>query len=192
MKKLVSIVIVLIILIATTFPTMAVSLWDDRAAFLYSQTTARRVGDIVTIIIEEKSAAAQQAKTETNGESDLSITQGAGVLKFLNLSSGKTKAKYKGDGKTLRTGQLSAKVTAVITAVLPNGNLVLRGSRRIRINREIQEMIVTGIARPVDISPDNTIKSEYLAEAEFKFKGRGAVGETQSPGLLNRIFHFLF
>lgn len=83
-------------------------------------------------------------------------------------------------------------MTARVTEVLPGGNLRIEGRQSIVINGEEQAIVVTGIVRPQDISRDNTVLSTYLADAQIVIEGDGPLGERQSPGLLTRIFQWLF
>lgn len=173
-------------------PATAQSLWDSGAGDLFTENRAHRVGDIVTVLIEETAQATQKASTKTAGESKLSAGDGKGLMKWLKLSSANSSSDFSGDGETTRSGTVRARVTASIVQKLPNGNLMIRGNRKIRVNRETQEIVVSGIVRSQDISPDNTVLSSSLADAEIKYKGDGSIGHLQKPGLLHKIVHFLF
>lgn len=170
----------------------AQSLWDPASGDLFMENRAHRIGDIVTILVEETAQATQKASTKTAGESKLSAGDGKGLMKWLKLSSANSSSDFNGDGETTRSGTIRARITASIVQKLPNGNLVLRGNRKIRVNRETQEIVVSGTARPHDITPENTVLSSYLADAEIKYKGEGSIGHLQKPGLLHKIVHFLF
>ena len=76
--------------------------------------------------------------------------------------------------------------------MLPNGNLVVEGKRRVGMNAETQEITLSGVVRPSDISPANTIASPLVADAQIKYGGRGPVGDKQHDGLISRIFKVLF
>ncbi len=171
----------------------ASSIWNDRAVDLFSEHRARDVGDIVTIIVSESATASQKATTSSKESSSAGTDAGVGLLRFLSQSSAGAKNDFSGDGTTSRSGTLSARITAVISKKLPNGNLVIEGVRRIKVNRETQEIVLSGIIRPQDITEKNTIESTYLANAEIKYKGSGSIGgDLQRPGFINKIFNFLF
>jgi flagellar L-ring protein precursor FlgH len=175
-----------------TSALLATSLWNQGNGDLFSERRARSVGDTVTILIEESSTATQRTSTKTSGESKVSTGAGQGVMKFLSLNSADSKSDFNGDGETTRSGSLKARITATIMKRLPNGNYFIKGERKIRVNRETQEIVVTGVVRGEDITPENTVLSSYIADAEIKYKGEGAFGHTQRPGLLQKIVHFLF
>lgn len=170
----------------------ATSLWKQDNGDMYGERRARRVGDTITILIEESSSATQRTSTKTSGESKLSTGAGQGIMKFLTQNSADSKSDFNGDGETTRSGSLTARITATIMKRLPNGNLFVQGERRVRVNRETQEIVVTGVVRPEDITPENTVLSSFIANAEIKYKGDGAFSHTQRPGLLQKIAHFLF
>jgi flagellar L-ring protein precursor FlgH len=156
----------------------AASLWLS-GKDLYSSKGARdfRPGDIVTIEIAEQSTAQSQATTKTKKDAKVEISTGPKIPIFKNVMSqlvGKNQAKneFDGNGSTSRTGKLSGTITATVLEVMQNGNLLVEGSRSIRINRETQIMRVRGVARPMDIDASNTIDSKLLADAQIKFKER--------------------
>jgi len=83
-------------------------------------------------------------------------------------------------------------MTAKVVEVLPNGNLVIEGRQTIVINGEEQVIVVSGIVRPQDIEPDNTVLSTYIADATIVYNGTGPIGDAQEPGLLTRLLNWLF
>lgn len=170
------------------------SLWDDGAKNPLTDRTARNVGDILTVIIAESSSASSTASTESSKSDSAKVEAGIGpVLRALipdweiggEMSS-------KGDGRTSRTGRLSARLTVVVKERLPNGNLVIEGVRYVQVNKETQKMVLTGVVRPDDIRSDNTIISEFIANAEIKYEGSGTVGDRQRKGILTTLLDWLF
>jgi flagellar L-ring protein precursor FlgH len=170
------------------------SLWDDSAKNPLTDRTARGVGDILTVIIAESSSATSSASTESSKADSAKVNAGIGpVLRALipdweiggSMSS-------KGDGKTSRTGRLSARLTVVVKERLPNGNLVIEGVRHVQVNKEIQKFVLTGVVRPDDIRSDNTILSEFIANAEIRYEGSGTVGDRQRKGILTTLLDWLF
>jgi len=175
----------------------AVSLWED-STNLFRDGRARGVGDLVTIVIVEEARASQSATTKTGKEASVEIGPWGGLLAqlvgpelTLSLQAG-AQDRLEGGGTTTRGGSLRARMTARVVEVLPNGNLVIEGHQSIRVNGEEQEIVVSGIVRPQDIRPDNTVLSTHVADARIVFQGSGTLGEKQRPGLLTRLFRWLF
>lgn len=173
-------------------PIGATSLWGNSVS-IYSDVRAQQVGDLVTLIIAEQTRAEQNAQTNTGQESNVNFGPGIGALASfipeLRVGGGDS---ARAGGSTTRGGSLVARMTTRITEVLPNGNMIIEGYQLIQINGEEQILRVSGIIRPQDIRPDNTVLSTYVADAEFSFLGTGALGEKQEPGLLTRFFNWLF
>ncbi len=187
---------------ATTPETQAEgSLWREDAALIsmFTDQKARTVGDIVTIRITESSAATNKASTATDRSSSLS----ASVDAFFNAEkrfpadqpffnpfskvAGGLDSEFQGAGTTKRSGDLNAYITALVTQVLPNGNLVVTGSREVLINNENQIIQLTGVVRPRDINADNQVLSTYVADARISYSGTGVVNDRQRPGWLTSL-----
>lgn len=181
-------------------PVAAQSLWNERAGSLVADIRARRAGDLVTIVIDEQSSAEKKANTDLTRDSSFSSTlvppnfdKPAWLQKFLVSlnASGTGKSNYGGDGKTNRTDRATGTLTAKVTRVLENGNLVLEGRRLVKVNDETQTIVVSGIVRSVDVLPDNTVASSRIADAEVRLEGQGTVSDRQKPGIIQRVFDFL-
>ena len=99
---------------------------------------------------------------------------------------------FDGSGETSRDESMTASITARVIDVLPNGTLVIQGSREIKVNNENQRITLSGLIRPVDISPDNTILSSYVANARIEYSGSGSVSDKQRPGWLTRFVDFIW
>lgn len=179
------------------------SFWTDNAALnsMFADAKARGVGDIVTIKIVESSKASNSASTSTGKNTALTL----GIDKFLGLENGYPKAgstfnpfsriegamknSFDGKGDTTRKGDLSAYMTAKVIDRMPNGNLVIAGSREVLINNEKQLIILTGTIRERDIAPDNVIQSTYISDAKIIYTGVGDVDDTQRQGWLARFLN---
>lgn len=162
---------------------------------MYSDHRAHSAGDIITIEIVEIAQASNEASTEMSKDQSTELsTSGSGVLDFIPLAGMNTGAKndYSGEGKTSRKGNLKAKITARITQVLPNGNLLIEGSRVVDVNGEKQTTVLTGIIRPQDITTRNTVFSYNIADAQISYSGRGAVQTSQRPGLFAKVVNWIF
>jgi flagellar L-ring protein precursor FlgH len=176
------------------------SLWpaDDRVSF-YEDRKALRVGDSLTIRVLEAAKASNTADTDLSRQSSnkAKVTamlglQGALGSDFTNLLDVDADSSHKGSGATKREGQLTASITALVKDVLPNGNLVIQGSRSVVVNHEEQFMTLTGIVRPEDIDRDNLVLSSQIADARISFGGVGLVADKQRSGWGTWIFDWLF
>ena len=182
-------------------PPPAGSIWSgvNSNNSLFADKKARYVNDVLTIIIAESAAGANNAKTETNKDSSAS----AGIDGILQTAPAKTilspltlggsiANKLTGEGKTKRDGTLSASMTARVTNVLSNGNLTIEGRREVSVNAEDQYIIVTGMVRPEDITTENTVSSLYIADAKIAYGGRGVVNDKMRPGWGTRILDWVW
>jgi flagellar L-ring protein precursor FlgH len=169
----------------------------------FQDLRAHNVGDLVTINIVETSQASKQAATKTSRTSsiDAGITNLLGYEQKVHMPSAFDNTSmfkasmannFDGSGATSRDESMTASITAMVTRVLPNGNLFIEGTRRIRVNNETQHIILSGIVRPSDISPDNTVLSSYIADAKIDYTGNGPVSDKQRPGWLARILDLVW
>ena len=161
-------------------------------ASLVTNIKACRVGDLLTIIITENATANAGSKTKADNKSEHSGGAGLGFLDFIKPWDLSVENKYKGDGDTERSGSLRAEITARITEVLSNGDLRLAGTRMININGEKQLIEITGVCRPQDIKPDNTIMSTYISDAQIAYNGSGLVTDAAAPGVVTKVINWLF
>lgn len=187
--------------VSEALPADEMSLWSDDIAFgdLFSDPKARRVGDILTIKIDEASSASNSADTSTDRDS--SLTAGisemfgmrAAALQELSVSGG-IESEFEGKGSTSRSGSLEAFITVRVVEVLPNRNLKIVGSREIMVNNEKQIMTIYGVVRPRDISDRNIVLSTFVADARIAYSGAGIVDDRQRPGwmanVLNTVWPF--
>jgi len=160
---------------------------------LFSDNKARHVGDTLTITINENASTTSQASTKTSKNENLNYGPGFGPLLHNIPTFGLTGSiGSNASGSTNRTDNLAASIAVTVTQVLPNGNLVIEGKRKVGMNAETQEITLTGVVRPQDIAFDNTIQSPLVADAQIKYGGRGPVGDKQHDGIISRVFKFLF
>jgi flagellar L-ring protein precursor FlgH len=168
------------------------SLWRTGSRAFFKDQRAAQVGDIltVTVNITDKANIANEtqrsrANTEDSGVTDflgskLLTGNAAKVLPGRVLTADSTSSSD-GKGSVQRQEALQTNVAAVVTQLLPNGNLVVEGKQEIRVNLEIRELIVAGIVRPEDIQSDNTIDSSKIAQARIAYGGRGQLSDVQQP-----------
>jgi flagellar L-ring protein precursor FlgH len=159
---------------------------------LVTNMKAHRVGDLITIIITENATATASSKTKADNKSETKGGPGLGFLDFVKPWDMTVENKYKGDGNTTRNGSLEAEITARIVEVLHNGDYRLEGTRMVNINGEKQMIEITGTCRARDITPDNTIMSTYISDAQIAYNGSGLVNDTSQPGVVTRVLNWLF
>src|SRR5262249_17458060 len=150
---------------------------------------------VLTITIAENTSAQSTATTKTQHDDSVTAFGGTGLFdrlfKNLSMSANQSRA-GNGTGTTSRSGSLVTTLSVVVKEELPNGIMRVEGSRWVGINRETQKVVFTGLVRPEDVGPDNSVASTQIASVEVRYDGRGIVGDTQRPGILSRIFKFLF
>jgi flagellar L-ring protein FlgH len=166
-------------------------------AFLFRDIKAHAANDIVTIQIVESSAATNSANTATNrkGNVDVSATGFFGLeagnqqLNFAKILNGQSNLNFAGTGSTSRSGTLEAWLTARVCEVLPNGDLVIEGTKDVTINRERQTLRIRGVVRQRDVTPNNVVLSTAIAHMEVQFDGKGIVTDANKPGWLYWLFN---
>ncbi len=172
------------------------SLWRDDANgnFLFADVKARALGDLLTVVVLETATGSKDAETSTTTKTSVtaSIAEFFGFPQQLQkhqpnidpsaLIAADTDREWDGKGSTSRKGQLTARVTAVVTAVAPNGNLWVEGNKDVAVNHENQHLVLQGWARPEDITSDNEVLSTRLAQATIDYYGTGVIGMKQFPG----------
>jgi len=179
------------------------SLWQNGSRAFFKDQRANEVGDILTVVVTINDKAeiendTKRTRTETNG-SGVGGALGTAIDKFVlpassaasNLGSVNSNSSFAGSGEVDREEKLQTTVAAVVTQVLPNGNLVIEGRQEIRVNFEVRELIVAGIVRPEDITSNNRIASEQIAEARIGYGGRGQITDVQQPRYGNQVLDIL-
>lgn len=177
-------------MLAVTGSVGAGSLWGGES--LFTDRKARRPGDLVTLLIVERTEASQSASTRTGKGSSVQLGPWGGIASGWPGFGGSYSDDLQAGGDTRRGGALQARMTARVVEVFPNGNLLIEGRQSIVVNAEEQELIVSGVVRETDISPDNTVLSSYMADARISFRGSGSLGNKQNPGILSTILGWLF
>jgi flagellar L-ring protein precursor FlgH len=169
------------------------STWDD-GTDLYRDPRARRVGDVVTVIISMQDKAKLDNKTDRSRDSQIKfgldwLMDVAGwVDKGQANANLSTNTQIKGNGQIDRAEDIKLSIAAVVTDVLPNGNMMISGSQEFKVNTEMRVLNVGGIVRPRDISRGNTITYDKIAEARVSYGGRGNLSDVQQPGWGHRVY----
>jgi flagellar L-ring protein precursor FlgH len=169
----------------------------------YSDFRARHIGDVVTIVIQENLKGSKNVNTQTARDSDMNLgltgimglefTKRVGprypdaTLDPTNAVGGSTTDSFKGSGKTSADASLTGTISARVVQLLPGRNLLIEGSRELRINNETQYLIISGVIRPQDLGPDNTVPSTRIADARIEYTGGGVLSEKQNPAWFARM-----
>ncbi|MEA1832969.1 flagellar basal body L-ring protein FlgH [Methylobacterium durans] len=177
------------------------SLWRTGSRAFFKDQRAARIGDLVTVKVNVTDKAnlnneTKRSRQNTEGfglpnafglENDAK-TAGIAADKLINATS--TSASD-GAGSVQRAEQVTTNIAAIVTQVLPNGNLVVEGKQEIRVNFEVRELVVAGVVRPEDIESDNTIDSAKIAQARIAYGGRGQITDVQQPRYGQQIVDIL-
>ena len=185
-------------------PPVANSLWRPGSRTFLRDQRAAQVGDLITILVSIQDQAQLQNRTQRsrNGVETMAAPNlfgqernprrlyppGADPAALLNTNSTGTSD---GNGNVRRNEQITLRLAATITQSLPNGNMVLQGRQEVRVNNEMRELSVNGIARPQDIASDNTVRHDRLAEARISYGGRGSLSDIQQPRLGQQLLDIL-
>lgn len=173
--------------------------------YLFEDIKARRIGDTLTIRLVEKTDASKSAKSSIKKDSSTTITNptilGAtpqfgipGVVPLSNTDTNtletslSSASEFDGEGDNTQKNSLTGSLTVTVADVLPNGNLVVRGEKRVSLNQGNEYVKVSGIVRPVDIDPDNSIASTKIADATIIYNGDGQTASANKVGWLTRFF----
>lgn len=181
------------------------SLWRTGAKAFFKDQRAARIGDILTveIVIEDNATLENTTERSRTTEEDNQIPAllgfEAAIDAFLpeavdptdlvEINSSNTST---GEGSVEREEEINLKIAAVVTQILPNGNMVIRGRQEIRVNYEVRELGIAGVVRPEDISAQNTIAYEKIAEARIAYGGRGVLSDVQQPRYGTQILDIIY
>jgi len=172
------------------------STWSGSSRYLDlgSDLRASQVNDLVTILVAEQASAVSSGVTKATRQSAAKSTVAAvaGVTKatgpLANLLGTSTQTSLDGEGSTSRQTSIATTLSARVTHVLPNGYLVIEGSKELQINSERQLVTVRGVVRPADLDPTNVVQSSRLAQMEVRVNGKGVVGDVvRRPFILYRL-----
>ncbi len=181
------------------------SLWRSGAKAFFKDHRAKEIGDVVIVKLDLADSAKLENKTERdrNDKEDTNVTTllgfesdfaqifpeaiaPASLLSFDNVHS------TEGDGEIDRSETISLTFAAVVTQILPNGSLVIVGRQEIKVNKEVRELMVTGVIRPSDIDSDNTITHDKIVEMRVAYGGRGTLSQLQQPRWGTQIWDIIF
>lgn len=161
---------------------------------LYEDRTARRVGDIVTVTLDEKTDASKDANTKLGRKYTYALPTPTLMGKQITYKGTPisfdvdSNQDFQGGGSTTQSNALSGVLTATVIRVKPNGNLVIQGQKKLTLNRGDEYVTITGEVRPDDLGPDNTVSSTRVANARISYTGSGALADSSTVGWLTRLF----
>lgn len=175
------------------------AIWDGGRANIFSDIRAVKIGDVITVQIAINDRATFDNATDRSltAQANTGFDFKLGVSGFgKNTTNAELKPQFdssamsttQGQGTIDRSEKIQLAVAAVVTDVLPNGNLIISGSQEVRVNYEMRLLTVAGIVRPQDISKENAISYDKIAEARISYGGRGRLMEVQQPALLQQIY----
>jgi flagellar L-ring protein precursor FlgH len=162
---------------------------------LYSDVTARRVGDIITVVLSENTNATKSAGTTTSRESNVDVQPTIGLggnpIRIgreaiqLGVDAG---SDFSGDAQAIQRNSLQGNISVTVVDVLPNQNLIIRGEKWLTLNNGDEYIRLTGVIRPADVSPSNEIESTKVANARIQYSGTGSFARAQEKGWLTDFF----
>jgi flagellar L-ring protein precursor FlgH len=171
------------------------AIYDPATALLvFHDVKARRVGDVLTVLLNERTQASKSNSTDASKKS--SLDTGIPVLLGNTVTrnglpltnSVESEQAFNGKGASSQSNRLDGSVTVVVTEVLPSGNLRVAGEKRLTLNQGEEFIKVEGIVRTTDITTDNTVSSLEIADARITYSGKGPLQDANRPGLLTRAF----
>jgi flagellar L-ring protein precursor FlgH len=168
----------------------------QRQFSLFDDVRSRNIGDILTIRLVEQTQASKSATTDTSRGTSIdtgspvvlgrTITQNGRELLNTNID---TDQSFAGAASSTQSNELTGDITVTVAQVLPNGNLIVRGEKQLTLNQGEEFIRISGIVRPADIAPDNSVPSLRLADARITYSGKGQIANTNRPGWLHRFFN---
>ncbi len=181
------------------------SLWQSNRTTFFEDQRGNDVGDIITVMIDIKDKATIRNETERDRTSDetsaldsfLGLEQTLGTILpeavvNTDLANFDSASVHKGAGKIRRDDKIELRLAALITQILPNGNMVIHGKQEVRVNFEKRLLQVDGVVRPEDISVNNTVSYDQIAEARIIYGGEGQINDMQQPRYGQQLYDILF
>jgi flagellar L-ring protein FlgH len=167
-----------------------------REVALFENPIAHHVGDIVTIVLNEQTAAQKSSSTNTNKNTSVALPGMTILGKALTIhgvpilsNNIADTTKFAGEGDSAQSNSLQGFITVTVQKVLPNGNLYIKGEKWIGINQGQEYVRVTGVIRPIDLSAENSVPSSQVANAKIAYGGKGALADANAQGWLSRFFN---
>ena len=177
-------------------PSTPGAIYNPAGGFaLFEDTKARVVGDLLTVVLVERTQASKKAETSTAKDTSADIgnptlfgrplTHDGTPVGAFGLESSRS---FTGKGDASQSNQLSGSVTVTVVDRLPNGNLLVTGEKNVALNQGSEVVRLTGVVRPMDVRPDNSVTSDRIADARIEYVGKGALADASAQGWLARFF----
>ena len=180
------------------------SLWSSNRQTFFKDQRARKIGDILTVTINISDDAKLDNKSERSRASSENLDLPAlggfeenikNILPYkadpTNLAQTSSDSNHSGEGKIARKEDINVQLAAVVTQILPNGNMVIQGRQEVRVNFENRILELMGVIRPEDIETNNKISYEKIAEARISYGGKGQVTDVQQPRYGQQLYEIL-
>lgn len=193
----------LLLILALAAPLAAESLWQAETLAdgnLYADATARRRGDLLTVVIQETTSVSENQKSDTSrnnkvdasldllpGSNQLPAAVGATALGKLPALKADSSKAFQGEGKYAYDHKVRSSIAVQVADVLDNGTLIVRGSREVLINEDRKTIQITGVVRPSDIKSDNTVTSDKIYDLQVSIVGEGPMTRAQQEGWLGKL-----
>ncbi|RDH84709.1 MAG: flagellar basal body L-ring protein FlgH [endosymbiont of Galathealinum brachiosum] len=172
------------------------SLFQERSISLYEDPKPYRIGDILTIILNEKTSASKKAGTSTKKEDEITTAnptlfgvqptfKGNNVLEF----SVAPEREFSGEADSSQSNSLTGEITVTVVDILPNGNLVVQGEKWFTLNQGKEYIRIAGVVRPLDVLADNTLPSSKLADAQIAYSGEGFLADANTQGWFGQFMN---
>lgn len=190
-------VVLVSVALAGVVPAQADSLYKPgKSRSMFADRKARAVGDVVTVLVTENTVAVQDANSDLARGTEATAGGGTGgwfnMLRVVPKATLSGNTKQQGSGSTSRNTRVISTISCRVVNITEGGMLTIRGERFIRTNNDTQTVAFNGIVRPEDVEPDNTVTSGSVADARIEISGKGPISRHVKPGILSRIFEFLF
>jgi flagellar L-ring protein FlgH len=167
-----------------------------REMVLAENPVAHHVGDVVTIVLNEQTAAQKSATTSTSKDTTVTLPSPTLLGKAVTIhgtpileNNMNNATKFAGQGASAQSNSLTGYLTATVLKVLPNGNLFIAGEKQIGLNQGNEYIRVTGVVRPIDLASDDSIPSYRVASAHITYSGKGAIADANAQSWLSRFFN---
>lgn len=192
--KLIKLVALFVLFLSIDYNTANAQFIQNSAQSLFSDVKAFREGDALMVFIMEDTQADNSASTNSDRGTNLGLganlrlgSPQTNINTDLNTSN-----QFSANGKTARNERIRSKISARVTGTEPNGNLIIEGKRTTRVNGETQTITISGVVRPVDVLPNNSVYSYSVLDLSLLIEGDGSITEVQEPGLITKFLRILF
>lgn len=170
------------------------SLWNERHGVrtVFSDTTAHGIGDILTVVIDESNQVEndEESKLENQGSLSALISNFDIIPNFFNTLprvEGQQSREFEGSAEYDKDNRFRTRLSVLVVDVLPNGNLLIEGTRRLFVDGETKIIKITGMVRRYDVTRDNTVRSESVADAAISYEGEGFMTRSTNRGWFSRM-----